>query len=461
MIPWIRALSRCVPLLLPLLGSSAGFAADPAPWRLRSALDLPDWAEVGVEHRLRYESLGNQFRAGRPGGDQALALRTSLLGQIRTEPIGAVAELMDSRQYLSDEGSPIDTGQVNAVDLLQAHVRWNAGALGSSGTHRLVLGRETLDLGNRRLVARNAYRNTINAFTGADWLWTSGSGATIRSFALLPVRRLPEDVPSLLENQVVADSQGFGQQLHGVYATSAALASGARLEGYWLGLFEDSDPARRHRRLHTAGGRLFRNARPGRWDFEVEAALQRGSSRASAGSTVDLDHTAWLLQAGAGYTWEAEWRPRLGVRLDQASGDSDPADGRNGRFDTLFGARRFDFGPTGLYGAVARANLRSPEIRASLQPFQRVETSLCHRWIWLENPSDAFTAAGVRDPSGRSGAFVGQQLEGRIRWDVVPGNCRLDTGVTALFKGSFLDRAPNANPNGDALYAWVEWTFTF
>lgn len=96
-----------------------------------------------------------------------------------------------------------------------------------------------------------------------------------------------------------------------------------------------------------------------------------------------------------------------------------------------------------------------------MQPFQRLETSLCHRWIWLENPSDAFTAAGVRDPSGRSGSFVGQQLEGRIRWDVVPGNCRLDTGVTALFKGSFLDRAPNANPNGDALYAWVEWTFTF
>jgi len=452
---------RFLAFLLPILGAVSGLAAEPTPWRLRSALDLPDWADLGVEHRIRYESLGNQFRAGRPGSDQALALRTSLLGQIRTEPLGAVAELMDSRQYLSDAGSPIDTGQVNTVEVLQAHLRWNAGPLGSGGSHRLLVGRETLDLGNRRLVARNAYRNTINAFTGVDWLWTSDSGGSIRTFALLPVRQLPEDVESLLNQQVVADSQGFGQQLHGLYATSAPLAVDARLEAYWLGLFEDRDPARRHRRLHTGGGRFFRNARPGRWDFEVEAALQRGSSRASAGSVVDLDHTAWMFQAGAGYTWESTLRPRLGIRLDQASGDSDPGDGRNGRFDSLFGARRFEFGPTGIYGAIARSNLRSPEVRASVVPFRRIETSISHRWVWLENSSDAFTATGVRDPSGLSGSFVGQQLEGRVRWDVVPGNCRLDTGVTALFKGSFLDRAPNANPNGDALYAWVEWTFTF
>jgi hypothetical protein len=52
-------------------------------------------------------------------------------------------------------------------------------------------------------------------------------------------------------------------------------------------------------------------------------------------------------------------------------------------------------------------------------------------------------------------------MEARIRWDILPGNCRLDTGVATLFKGSFLQNAPNANANGDTLYAWVEWTVTF
>ena len=431
------------------------------PWRLGSALDLPEWADLGLEHRIRYESLGNQFRTGKPGSDQALALRSSLLGQINTEPVGLLTEVMDSRQYLSDTGSPIDNTQVNALELLQAHVRWDAGPLFTGGKHRIQLGRETLDLGNRRLVARNAYRNTINAFTGADWLWTSDSGGSIRSFAFLPVRRLPEDVPSLLDHRISADTQSFGQQFYGVYATSPRLAVDARVEAYWLGLFEDADPSRRHRRLHTSGSRLFRNAQPGHWDFEVEASLQRGSSRSGTGISPNLDHTAWLLQSGVGYTWKAFGSPRLGVRVDQASGDRNPNDGVNQRFDSLFGARRFDFGPTGIYGAIARSNLRSPEIRASMRPIRSVEASLSHRWIWLESPFDAFTAAGVRDSSGRSGSYVGQQLEGRIRWDIVPGNCRLDTGVTTLFKGSFLENAPNANPNGDPLYAWVEWTFTF
>ena len=431
------------------------------PWRLGSALDLPKWADLGLEHRIRYESLGNQFRTGKPGSDQALALRSSLLGQINTEPVGLLTEVMDSRQYLSDTGSPIDNTQVNALELLQAHVRWDAGPLFTGGKHRIQLGRETLDLGNRRLVARNAYRNTINAFTGADWLWTSDSGGSIRSFAFLPVRRLPEDVPSLLDHRISADTLSFGQQFYGVYATSPRLAVDARVEAYWLGLFEDADPSRRHRRLHTSGSRLFRNAQPGHWDFEVEASLQRGSSRSGTGISPNLDHTAWLLQSGVGYTWKAFGSPRLGVRVHQASGDRNPNDGVNQRFDSLFGARRFDFGPTGIYGAIARSNLRSPEIRASMRPIRSVEASLSHRWIWLESPFDAFTAAGVRDSSGRSGSYVGQQLEGRIRWDIVPGNCRLDTGVTTLFKGSFLENAPNANPNGDPLYAWVEWTFTF
>lgn len=454
----ILRIAQAVSLILwPLLAA----AAEP-PWRLGTALGLPDWLAVSGEHRVRYETLDGQFRAGFNGGDQALALRTSLLAELRAEPVQLVAEVLDSRQYLSDAGSPVDTTMVNALDVLQAHVRWRASDLIPGGASTLRLGRETLDLGSRRLVARNAYRNTINAFTGADWLWEADGGGSVRAFYFLPVDRQPADLDSLLDNEVKADWQDFSQQFWGVYGTLPTLAAGIRAEVYWFQLHEDAAPASRRRHLHTPGARIFRPAKAGEWDFEVEGAYQFGSSRSRAGTAQPaLDHEAHFLHAGAGYTLDLAWKPRFGVRYTEATGDDDPGDGDNGRFDTLFGARRFEFGPTGIYGAVARSNLRSPDYHLSLRPRQNLELSAAHRLIWLESPRDAWVAANVRDPAGNSGRFVGHQLETRLRWDVLPGNLRLDTGVTWLFPGTFADQAPNATRQGDTVYAYFELSLFF
>lgn len=50
-----------------------------------------------------------------------------------------------------------------------------------------------------------------------------------------------------------------------------------------------------------------------------------------------------------GYTFVEVWSPRFASQLDYARGDSSPNDGENNRFDTLYGARAFDFGATGIY----------------------------------------------------------------------------------------------------------------
>jgi len=432
-----------------------------APWRLADALGLPDWLGLSGEQRTRYETLNGQFRAGRKGSDQALALRTSLVADLKTRPVGILAEIMDSRQYLSDSGSPIDNTMVNPLEVLQAHVHWDAGHLVPGGTNTVRLGRETLDLGSRRLVARNAYRNTINSFTGIDWLWSADRGGSVRAFYFLPVQRLPDDATSLLDNQVVSDTESFERQFWGVFATSPKLAGDLRAEAYWYQLYEDAGATSRRRRLHTPGVRLYRRAAPGRWDLDLEAALQRGTSRTAAGNLPALDHTAYLVHGAVGYTVNGPWTPRLGVSYDQASGDGSPTDSDNNRFDTLFGARRFDFGPTGIYGAIARSNLRTPEYSVSLRPWKPLETSISHRFIWLDSATDAFTAAAVRDSSGRSGTEVGQQLEFRVRWEAIPGNLRFDTGVTWLFDGEFLKTAPNAVKGGNTTYAYFEATLVF
>jgi hypothetical protein len=320
----------------------------------------------------------------------------------------------------------------------------------------------TLDLGNRRLVARNAFRNTINSGTGADWLWEADRGASVRAFYVLPVIRRPDDFDSLLDNDIAADWQDFDQQFGGLYATLPRLPADIRTEVYWLQLYEGDEPDSRRRRLSTPGARILRPAKVGAWDFEVEGAYQFGTSRRRAGAAeLTLDHEAHLLVAGGGYTFELPWKPRVGLRYQEATGDRDPTDRENQRFDVLFGARRFEFGPTGIYGMIARSNLRSPDYHLNLRPHARVECLLAHRMVWLESSRDAWVSANVRDPRGNSGSFVGHQLESRLRWDLLPGNVRLDTGVAWFLPGEFLNHAPNATRQGDTVYTYFEVSLFF
>jgi len=456
MSPSIRRLRN----LLPVLGL-ASLPLTAGPWRLGETLGLPEWLRVAGEQRTRYETLDGQFRAGRQGGDQALALRTSLTAELNTHPVGLFTEILDAREYLTAVGSPIDNTMVNPLEVLQAHVRWEAADLIPGGANTLKLGRETLDLGNRRLVARNAFRNTINAFTGADWLWSGNRGDSVRAFWFLPVQRLPDDATSLLDNEIVADTQDLDRQFLGMHATSRKLAADLRAEVYWYTLLEENDPTSRGRRLHTPGFRTFRRPGVGKFDLEIESALQRGTSKSGIGNLPELDHTAYFVHGSAGYTIDVPWTPRFEVAYDQASGDGSASDGRNQRFDTLFGARRWEYGPTGIYGAIARANLRSPGVSLGVRPRKGLEASGAFRQVWLDSAVDAFTAAGVRDASGRAGVDAGRQLELRLRWEALPGNLRFDTGVTWFLRGDFLRLAPNAARNGDTTYAYFEATMTF
>ena len=71
----------------------------------------------------------------------------------------------------------------------------------------------------------------------------------------------------------------------------------------------------------------------GRWggfDYDFEGMRQTGS----VGSAV-VD--AWAVGFVAGYTIKTTWSPRLGLQYDEASGDSNPRDGRIETFNPLFG----------------------------------------------------------------------------------------------------------------------------
>ncbi|MCP9222365.1 alginate export family protein [Erythrobacter sp. LQ02-29] len=444
----------------PALAQNAP-AGDTA-WTLQDAIGDPDNLEVSGSARVRYEALHNQFRPALDRNDDLVTLRFTLAARYDAGPVEVGAELQDSRAYFGDTGSSVGTGEVNAVELIQAYLAADLGQpFGAGSEARLTAGRFTMDLGSRRLVGRNNFRNATNAFTGVRFD-AKGSGGKLTAFVTMPQQRLPSDKASILDNEVEWDHEGTDLLFWGAFGSFSKLLGGADLEAYFYGLDEDDRPgvATRDRRLYTPGFRLVRAPAKGQADCELEYAHQFGSiSDSTAVNAPRRDVSANFAHAALGYRFAAKWQPRVALEYDFASGDGSGRD--YGRFDSLYGPRRSDFGPTGIYGPLGRSNIHAPGVRLEAAPSRLLDGFVSYRALWLDSASDSFANTGVRDPSGRAGRFAGHQVEGRVRYWFVKDLLRLDTGAAVLFDGPFLRDAPNAPRSGDTLYGYVDLTATF
>ena len=410
--------------------------------------------------RVRHEAIENQPRAGFDRTDALVNLRTTLLASYREGPFTLAAELWDSRVWGEDPGTPVTTGEVNTFELVQAHASYRA----QVGKTRLTMqgGRFTLNIGSRRLVAADDYRNTTNGYTGirADVAAPGGVAATL--VYVLPQQRRPDDAGSLRSQRVQWDHEGFDQVLWGSTLSKAKAIGAMAVEASFFHLGERDEPGRptRDRSLNTYGGRVTRDAVPGALDFEVEGFYQSGRISASAAANAArVPVSASFVHADLGYTLRDAWKTRLSLEFDRASGDA--AGGRYGRFDTLFGMRRADLAPAGLYNAVGRANLVSLGARVESAPSKRMDLMATYHALWLAEPTDSFSTSGVRDTSGGAGSFAGHQLDARLRWWVMPEKLRFEANGVLLAKGRFLRDAPNAPSGGTTLYSSLNLTASF
>jgi hypothetical protein len=455
--------NRLMILLLFFYGTIAVAEKAVTPWRVTKALELPAWLKISGEHRMRYETLNHQFRAKTngvkaTGGDQALVFRSLLQVKIDLDFIRFGAELLDSRIKLADRGTAssdksLSTSIANSLELLQAYIEIPVDNLWIKGSQSTLRGgRITMDVGSRRLVARNRFRNTLNAFTGLDWHWRFGK-QTIRAFYTLPIQRLNSGY--IGDNQPKFDRESTKVRFWGLYYSQTSFSKHDQAEAFLFGLNEQDAATRKtkDRDLYTFGFRFWRKPQTGQWDYQLETAYQLGTSHASKKFTQTLDHWAHFHHTEIGYSFEAPLSPRLLLQYDYASGDKDPNDTHNNRFETLYGARRFDFGPTSIDGPFARGNISSPALRLNLKPYQTVSTMLALRGFWRASTQDVWTGADI---TGKE-AYIGTQLEARLRWDILPKNLRLEGGVAHIFAGDLMDSAHKK----DSTYVYSQMTLHF
>ncbi|EED34136.1 conserved hypothetical protein [Luminiphilus syltensis NOR5-1B] len=403
-------------------------------------------------YRLRYESLHNGPRPDSPESDELLVSRLFAQVKFEHESLIGLFEIQDSRAWLASTGTPLGTDDVNALEPLQAWIGWRGTA---DFPLQVIAGRMTKQLSTRRLVARNRFRNTSNSFSGIDAEW-SGDRWRVNGFFLRPVQREPQDRRELERNRARVDETSSGQVFWGFELAPAQEPSWSI---HLLGLEEedrDGFPTR-DRDLVTFGAQyntVF--ASNGGWHHAGEVAIQTGRSRASLDSEDrnDLDHTAWFAHGELGFTWNTPWNPRVTLSMDYGTGDRDPTDNKTERFDTLFGARRFEYGPSGIYAVQARSNIVSPELRwtAMKGPF---ELMAAWRSFWLEQPLDTHAGTGFRQKGDTRDRWVGHQVEGRVRYSI-NRHWQLESGAVHLDKGPVLGSDAFAQGGRDAVYIYLQ-----
>ncbi len=406
----------------------------------------PEWLDVGIEHRTRYETFNHSFTRDAAGSNQMVAQRTRMLLGIKDiwDPLRFALEVADFRAPVADRGQNHEPNFVNHLDVFQLHFDLlSQDFLGTKTFGKLEVGRMVMDFGKGRLVAGHRFGSFTPTFDGVQLTLGSDTNHAwgLRAFVTRPVQR----------HTVSPDWNTPSSYFSGAAIVSRHVPW-ANGELYVFQLNEGNHL--RKRNLSTMGFRVFTQPAPDHWDYEVESIYQVG----------EIDHTnhfAHRHHGEVGYSFTTNWPLRFVYLFDYASGDSNPKK----NFDFLFAKRRAEYGPTGIFGSIFPSNIFSPVgFRSTLHPLSTIKFIVSHRTFWLADGRGPFVGSGLQDSTGRAGTFLGNLFDTSIHWAPMTGYWRhtaFDVGFSRLFKGSYFDRVPRSPGTADVSYVYTMATLTF
>lgn len=350
--------------------------------------------------------------------------------RVYAEYIGAWSSFQDLPRLPIDE---------NKSDLLNAFVDVKLADLGGNPAY-VRAGRQELLFGSQRLISPLEWANTRRTFQG------------VRTFR--QTEKWDYDlfwVQPVVPNGNRFDSVDNNQNFFGSWLTYRP-KKGHAIDAYYL-LLDNTNRVtqqgipRGNFTRHTVGGRYAGNE--GNFLFDTETAFQFGSQNGR-------DVFAAITTHGIGYNFkDAPLTPTVWAYYDFASG------GRNGAgtFNQLF---PFGHYYLGWIDQVGRQNIHDLNFHLYLYPNKWTTAWLQFHSFWLADNRDAlYNAAGNairRDPTGRSGSHVGEEIDVVLNFHLSK-HADLLTGYSHLFGGEFLRNTASrtAAPNAGFFYAQLSY----
>lgn len=391
------------------------------------------WLDVGLDQRERFEIRNNDLRRPFLTTDYNLLHRTRAYIGVREilDPFRFVVEFEEARRSFT-KFVP-DTRDVNTFELIQTFGElYFRGALGQDdlGNQRPVRirgGRMAWEAVDRRLIGNNQWRNTTNNFEGFRInLGQEANDWELDFWGVQPVIRETDEF----------DGRNKSQWFYGGILNWRRWSDVVTFQPYYMGLKQDGRDGRQaEREVHSPGIRGF-GVIPGTGiDYDFGAIYQFGRENSQK-------KAAWAYLAEIGYTFNHPWKPRLSTFYGFASGDRNPNDNVNNRFERFFGFGR----PWSADDNLIFENVKAPKIKVEFQPHPDLAVDGGYNWFWLASDTDRFNNIlnGIngdqrfnRDSTGNSGDFLGHSIDFRARYKLMS---RVDTtiGYSHWFNGEFV-----------------------
>ncbi|HYD49615.1 MAG TPA: alginate export family protein [Terriglobales bacterium] len=390
------------------------------------------WLDIGLDHRTRYELREDDYRRPVAKTDHPFLLRHRAYLGIRNilDPFRFVVEVEDARRENGDfprdnrdvnEFEPIQLiGELHFTKLLPSDPRGNARPVSLRG------GRMWFEKLDRRLIGNNPWRNTTNTFQGIHFdIGQDANDWQVEIIAAQPLDRLLYDFDEAVK----------GQWFYAAIGHWRGWSDIVTIEPYYLMLHQQPKEGRARREIHSPAVRLYGPIGKTRADYDLNFVYQTGRD-------AGRDHSAFGSAAEIGYTLDHPAKPRASVFYGYASGDKDPNDGENERFERFYGFGR----PWSASDYFIWENVHAPKIRFEITPIKDLRIDAGFGGYWLASKKDRWVNANLRDPQGDSGSFIGHELDIRARY---PINRFIDTavGYSHFHPGSWTKRVGRDNPS--------------
>lgn len=379
--------------------------------------ELPKWLKLGIEERVRYESLAG---IGFKSTDDAYVLNRLRLNMslAPTSWMRFKFEGQDGRVWGYSRGTA-PASMKNVMDLRHAYLE-----LGNVESTRFAVraGRQSLVFGEGRLVADPAWGNG-RVFDAVR--------ATLRQGRY----RLDAFASSVVKNvNAEFDRHTDADNFHGLYGAIKNPIPDSTLEPYALwrvsrGLKSELGTAG-PQDTKTYGVRWFGKA-PNSIDYAAEIARQTGR--------YSIDEVgAWAGHWVVGKTFAQNKRkPRWFAEYNYASGDGNAKDGHRGTFDSLYATAHDRYGLTDQF---VWTNIRQARTGLDFTVSKTLSVKSSYHSFWLANPHDGLYVGGksiARSTAGSAGRHVGQEVDAQFFWNYTKTD-QINVGYGRIFPGLFL-----------------------